>query len=252
VSEYLFPPGPPADKIKIKYVCSDELPEYLSHCITDSLQSEFGVEFQRISSLRDLIVAISNPGFDADIVSLDLDYCHAQHGADFHDIINTLFTVMHLHDKPAKILGAVSSTTDVGLIKEAMDCPYISGLTYIYGGEFKYSDLQESLDNICHGIYDIPIKIQDKLKPPKQKKKRNKGDFIALTTRQQQVLNLINTRGATNKAIARTLKISESTVKLHISAILKKFGCRNRTQLAVFSKPDVIVNEIDSTQPEYI
>ena len=51
-----------------------------------------------------------------------------------------------------------------------------------------------------------------------------------------QILNLIKERGASNKVIAKTLNITESTVKLHVGIVLKKFGVKNRTQLALFSK----------------
>ena len=56
---------------------------------------------------------------------------------------------------------------------------------------------------------------------------------IKLTTRQSQILDLISHRGLSNKKIAQHLKISESTVKVHMSAILKAYGVRNRTQLAL-------------------
>jgi len=54
-----------------------------------------------------------------------------------------------------------------------------------------------------------------------------------LTPRQQQVLKLVCHRGLSNKAIAGILKISESTVKIHISSILKEYGVKNRTQLVL-------------------
>lgn len=56
---------------------------------------------------------------------------------------------------------------------------------------------------------------------------------IKLTNRQSQVLTLICNRGLSNKSIANMLKISESTVKIHASAVLKAYGVRNRTQLAL-------------------
>lgn len=57
--------------------------------------------------------------------------------------------------------------------------------------------------------------------------------LVPLTTRQNQVLKLVCHRGLSNKAIGNILKISESTVKIHISAILKRYGVRNRTQLVL-------------------
>jgi DNA-binding NarL/FixJ family response regulator len=62
-----------------------------------------------------------------------------------------------------------------------------------------------------------------------------KPQGIVLTDRQQEVFNLVCRRGLSNKKIAQTLKISESTVKIHVSAILKSYGVRSRTQLVVAS-----------------
>lgn len=56
---------------------------------------------------------------------------------------------------------------------------------------------------------------------------------IHLTDRQQEVLHLVCNRGLSNKKIAQILKITESTVKVHMSAILKEYGVRNRTQLVL-------------------
>jgi DNA-binding NarL/FixJ family response regulator len=41
--------------------------------------------------------------------------------------------------------------------------------------------------------------------------------------------------GATNKAIAREINISEATVKVHVKAILRKIGISNRTQAAIWA-----------------
>jgi len=57
---------------------------------------------------------------------------------------------------------------------------------------------------------------------------------IHLTKRQKEVLQLVK-MGASNKHIAKRLNISESTVKLHVSALLSKFAVQNRNQLAIFS-----------------
>ena len=59
---------------------------------------------------------------------------------------------------------------------------------------------------------------------------------IHLTARQKQVMDLVCHRGLPNKVIANMLHITESTVKIHISAILKEYGVRNRTQLALAAR----------------
>jgi two-component system nitrate/nitrite response regulator NarL len=54
----------------------------------------------------------------------------------------------------------------------------------------------------------------------------------ALSPREQEVLREI-ARGATNKEIARTLDIAETTVKIHVQHILRKLGVSSRVQAAV-------------------
>jgi two-component system nitrate/nitrite response regulator NarL len=54
------------------------------------------------------------------------------------------------------------------------------------------------------------------------------------STRQAQVLQRL-TYGDSNKAIARACCISEETVKVHVKAILRKIGARNRTEAAIWA-----------------
>ena len=56
--------------------------------------------------------------------------------------------------------------------------------------------------------------------------------FDALTPPEQNVLRLL-ARGDTNCEIANALHIEETTVKKHVSNMLKKTGLRNRVALAV-------------------
>jgi DNA-binding NarL/FixJ family response regulator len=44
------------------------------------------------------------------------------------------------------------------------------------------------------------------------------------------------TEGASNKIIARKLVITESTVKVHMKAILRKLRLQNRTQAAIWAR----------------
>ena len=50
-----------------------------------------------------------------------------------------------------------------------------------------------------------------------------------LTTREREVLGLLG-RGLSNKMIARELRISEHTVKFHVSSIYAKLGAASRTE----------------------
>jgi len=56
----------------------------------------------------------------------------------------------------------------------------------------------------------------------------------ALTRREREVLALL-ADGRSNKEIARLLRISEKTVKAHVSSVLAKLGAADRTQAAVMA-----------------
>ena len=59
-------------------------------------------------------------------------------------------------------------------------------------------------------------------------------DDSPLSPREEQVLHEI-ARGASNKEIARTLDIAETTVKIHVQHILRKLGLSSRVQAAVYA-----------------
>ncbi|MDJ0708548.1 MAG: response regulator transcription factor [Leptolyngbyaceae cyanobacterium MO_188.B28] len=74
--------------------------------------------------------------------------------------------------------------------------------------------------------------LRRQLKPPAVQKKRS--IMKRVTPREQEVLQLI-TEGASNREIAQILKITEKTVKNHVSNMLNRVGLRDRTQLAVWA-----------------
>ena len=60
------------------------------------------------------------------------------------------------------------------------------------------------------------------------------GPMAALSPREREIVREI-ARGASNKEIARTLEIAETTVKIHVQHILRKLGLSSRVQAAVFA-----------------
>jgi DNA-binding NarL/FixJ family response regulator len=60
-------------------------------------------------------------------------------------------------------------------------------------------------------------------------------DKDPLTERERQVLACIE-QGMSNKQIARQLAISTTTVRTHVSNVLRKLGLENRTQLALYAR----------------
>jgi two-component system, NarL family, response regulator LiaR len=71
-------------------------------------------------------------------------------------------------------------------------------------------------------------------------RKEDVNPFTELSEREFEVLRLI-AAGKSNAEIAETLVIGESTVKTHISSILKKLHLDDRTQAAVYAWQEGIV-----------
>lgn len=69
----------------------------------------------------------------------------------------------------------------------------------------------------------------------------------SLTRRQREVLQLLG-QGRTNMDIADTMDLSERTVRIHVSAILKALGLRNRTQAALIAAGYRDVEEFEGSR----
>jgi DNA-binding NarL/FixJ family response regulator len=63
----------------------------------------------------------------------------------------------------------------------------------------------------------------------------NLGSKLSLlSTRERSILQYL-VQGESNKVIARSVKITEATVKVHVKTILRKIRVQNRTQAAVWA-----------------
>jgi two-component system nitrate/nitrite response regulator NarL len=62
----------------------------------------------------------------------------------------------------------------------------------------------------------------------------NRDAHSALSEREVEILKCLAC-GDSNKAIARTCRIAESTVKIHLKSILRKIRVQNRTQAAIWA-----------------
>jgi DNA-binding NarL/FixJ family response regulator len=74
------------------------------------------------------------------------------------------------------------------------------------------------------------------------------SDANALTGRQLEVLSLL-AQGLPNKGIARRLDLSEGTVKLHVSAILRALAARNRTEAVMEAERRGLLRGDEPTGP---
>jgi DNA-binding NarL/FixJ family response regulator len=97
-------------------------------------------------------------------------------------------------------------------------------------------ELIESLNMIRKGNIIVSRGIVAQLVQGMDQGNEREELFYSLSERQREVISLI-VNGMTNREIASTLIITESTVKAHLRNILGKLELRNRQQLAAFAAP---------------
>ena len=98
--------------------------------------------------------------------------------------------------------------------------------------ETRPDDLFEAVRAAARGEVRLDPRAQARLMRELRRPAATEPAREALTERETEVLQHL-ARGGTNKMIAQTLGIGESTVKSHVSAVLAKLGLESRTQAAL-------------------
>lgn len=93
-------------------------------------------------------------------------------------------------------------------------------------------EMRHAMDLVLRGDVYAPLDLlcadgADRLSEPRRAEAAAELKS-KLTPRQSEVLALM-AEGLPNKTIARRMGLSESTVKIHVSAILRELGAKNRT-----------------------
>lgn len=148
-------------------------------------------------------------------------------------MVETLSKLVNCHDKLTLTLS-IHKNTPHSLIKEAQKSRIMGIVPSCI--DYPFEETLRALDAQWAGIPYWPDHIIKALPGAVAPKVENAAGQITLIPRQQQIFNIVTQRGCSNKHVAKIVGISESTVKLHLSHIFKKFGVKNRTQLTVFSK----------------
>ena len=106
--------------------------------------------------------------------------------------------------------------------------------------ESDFSELKKAIDTVMSDETYIQPSLIPALNNRMVSRDKDKDKIEELTKRELEVLIEV-ANGKLNKEIANELKISERTVKNHISNIFKKIDVSDRTQAAVFAiKNDLI------------
>lgn len=160
-----------------------------------------------------------------DIVLLDLDMPTMSGNEALAQILET--------DPSMKVLMlTVSEDCD-----DLAECMRLGAVGYL----LKKIDADFLLQSIRHAVAgdsvispEMTSKLVMKLRNDTYRASSASADIESLTPRERQTLAWL-ARGVSNKEIARTLDLAESTVKVHVQSVLRKLNIKSRVQAAVFA-----------------
>lgn len=164
-----------------------------------------------VVSYKSLVQRNVNPQDIVDVIDLSTKIACNRLGTQFNEITYT---------------GTAIDKIDIGYYKRLSSAGFrgCSISPFVYGLDAAMATISSDLKDDWNGMI-TSSQTDDNFKFDDLK--------INLTYRQYQIANLICQRGLTNHQIAQQLGLSDSTVKMHIGLILKKYGVQHRTQLMV-------------------
>ena len=207
----------------------DDFNEYVkdSPNLLSQIKENINAKFQMCKSWSELSLVLQERPKNI-VFHIDMVRRHGGTISEFMMMLDTMIKYANIPIRPNIGVG-IEATTHVSTIKELQKHRIIgiAPSAKTIGIEYTRESVQSMLDDKPYW----PKEIINKL-PGNEHKVKNKN-VHSLTGRQQEVFDLIAKRGLSNKQIARVLNISESTVKIHVSAVMKNLCVRNRTQLAL-------------------
>jgi DNA-binding NarL/FixJ family response regulator len=149
---------------------------------------------------------------------------------------------------PKQPIVIVSALEDPRIIHEAMTC----GAAGYISKSVRKPELTEAIQDVMNGLVYLPKGYE----PPPPGQGAADSDLASrlatLTPQQIRVLNMLR-QGLLNKQIAYELGVGETTVKAHVSEILRKIGVASRTQAVIeVSKIDfdAILGAVHTAPPQ--
>ncbi|RUO24539.1 DNA-binding response regulator [Aliidiomarina minuta] len=134
---------------------------------------------------------------------------------------------------PDVLVVVVSANEQLDVIQRALDF----GASAYIPKSVPLESLKLAVETVLAGDTWIPPHLTDAVKAGQQSEKQSEEQNFArqleqLTPQQFKVLQCI-ADGLLNKQIAYQLNVQETTIKQHVSAILRKLGVINRTQAGI-------------------
>ncbi|SBW12563.1 Glycerol metabolism activator [uncultured Alphaproteobacteria bacterium] len=161
---------------------------------------------------------LANATPDLDLVLLDI----RMPGMPWEEALRQLRV-----DRPEVPVVILSALVDRALITTAMR----SGARGFIPKTSSSTVMVHAMNLVLSGGHYIPTMVLED-GPEESAASEQTSPSAALTPRQMDVLRLV-ARGLSNRDIAHALDLSEGTVKLHVTAILKALGVPNRTSAVI-------------------
>ncbi|WP_333794316.1 response regulator transcription factor [Hyphomicrobium sp.] len=150
--------------------------------------------------------------------------------------------------RPKQPILVVSAHEDPRIIHEAMTC----GAAGYISKSVKKRDLAEAIQDVMAGLVVLPKDYT----PPGIGAASREGDLAArvasLTRQQLRVLHMVR-QGMLNKQIAHELGVGETTIKAHVSEIMRKLNVVSRTQAVIEVARldfDAVLESVTDKDPE--
>jgi len=173
------------------------------------------------ASTYDEVLAICRSGGPLDLILIDLQMPGWHGFAGLREIRDAR------PETPLVVVSASESRSDV---RNALDHGAVGFIPKSSSVKVMLSALNLVFSG---GIYVPPSALHAEPAPaPEPEPVERSGGAALLTHRQLEVLNCLR-EGKSNKQIAYELGLSEGTVKIHVTAIFKSLGVRNRTQAVI-------------------
>ena len=193
------------------------------------MQIESDVEILQTESLTQTEQFLQDEKGNIDLLFLDLRM------SDSHGLAGMMLLKASFPDLPIVI---VSATDEVSTINAAIESGAVGYIVKSYSPD----QIAAAYEDVSSGRMHMPESVQHAIRHSEQLS-TTMGGFRQLTPTQLRVLVKM-TNGLLNKQIAGDMGITEATVKSHVTEILKKLNCRNRTQAVLIAKElDIVLTD---------
>ncbi|MGQ7819123.1 response regulator [Metapseudomonas furukawaii] len=176
----------------------------------------------------DSALALTQEHDDLDLILLDLNM-PGMHG------LNGLINLRN--EAPTVPVVIVSAEQDKQVVLQAITYGAVGFITK----SSPRAQMTDAIEQILNGNVYLPSDIirTQKSSPRRQHEEPSiPPELLQALTRKQLLVLERMTKGESNKQIAYNLDIAETTVKAHVSAILRKLNVHNRVQ-AILSAGDI-------------